>query len=125
MCGKKTPASWWEEQGYSKHPSEWTDQEREDIANEFFDRFDADESGDLDVFELEFIVLAIDRHTKTFGTNKKCKAFAEMQLQEADYNGDGVLQRDEFKDFFIEEILNKGFDYYKDHDFELSDDDEE
>jgi len=109
--------TWWEEMGYSANPQEWSEEERYEIAGEIFERFDKDNSGTVDPNELLFMMVEIDKYTHTFGPHR-INVFAQIQMNEADVDRDGVLSRDEFLPFFVDNIITKGFDLMRDHDWD-------
>jgi len=117
-CQTKPADTFWEDMGYDAHPANWTEDERYAVADKIFDMFDKDGNDMIDLDELVYMIIEIDKHTMTFGNPQRVFNLAMHQMQQYDLNGDQYLNRDEFLDFFVEGIIGNGFENFKDFDWD-------
>jgi Ca2+-binding EF-hand superfamily protein len=118
MCQTKQSDTFWEDMGYGPHPADWTEEERYAVAEKIFDQFDADGNEYIDLNELVYMIIEIDKHTMTFGTPQRVYSLAMHQMQQYDLNGDEYLTREEFMPFFVDCIIGNGFETFKDFDWD-------
>jgi hypothetical protein len=126
MCQTKPAETFWEEMGFSADPAQWSDDEKYAVAEAMFERFDRDDNGYVDMTELIAMMVEIDKHTRTFGTDpaksiQRQYVFARMKMEEADIDHDNKLSKDEFVPFFADEIITKGFEWMQGVDFDAYD----
>jgi hypothetical protein len=117
-CQTKPADTFWEDMGYGPHPSDWTEDERYAVADKIFDMFDKDGNDLINVEELVYMIIEIDKHTMTFGTPQRVYSLAMHQMQQYDLNGDEYLTREEFMPFFVDCIIGNGFETFKDFDWD-------
>jgi len=113
ICQTKPADTFWEDMGYGPHPSDWTEEERYDVADKIFDMFDKDGNEMIDLNELGLMIIEIDKHTMTFGNPQRVYNLAMYQMGQYDLNGDEYLTRDEFLPFFVDCIIGNGFEQFK------------
>jgi hypothetical protein len=118
MCQTKQHDTFWEDMGYAPDPSDWSEEERYVVAEKIFDMFDKDENEMIDLNELVFMIIEIDKHTMTFGKPERVYSLALHQMKEYDLNGDEYLTREEFLPFFVDCIIGNGFENFKNFDWE-------
>jgi hypothetical protein len=118
MCQTKQHDTFWEDMGYAPDPCDWTEEESYAIADKLFDMFDKDGNEYIDMNEIGFMIIEIDKHTMTFGKPDRVMALAMHQMKEYDLNGDELLSREEFCPFFVECIIGNGFVNFKNFDWD-------
>jgi Ca2+-binding EF-hand superfamily protein len=123
MCQTKPADTFWEDMGYGPHPSDWSEEERYAVAEKIFDQFDKDNNDCIDLEELVYMIIEIDKHTMTFGRPERVYNLAMHQMKEYDLNGDEYLSREEFLPFFVECIIGNGFENFKDFDWDKFEED--
>lgn len=120
-CQTKPADTFWEDMGYGPHPSDWTEDERYAVADKIFDMFDKDGNDLINVEELVYMIIEIDKHTMTFGKPERVFQLAMHQIGQYDLNGDEVLDKEEFLPFFVECIIGNGFENFRDFDWDAFD----
>jgi Ca2+-binding EF-hand superfamily protein len=118
MCQTKPADTFWEDMGYGPHPSDWSEEERYAVAEKIFEMFDKDDSDSIDLEELVYMIIEIDKHTMTFGRPERVYNLAMHQMHQYDLNGDMELSKEEFTPFFVECIIGNGFENFKDFDWD-------
>jgi len=104
--------------GYGPHPADWSEEERYAVADKIFDMFDTNGNELMDMEELVYMIIEIDKHTMTFGRPERVYNLAMHQMKQYDLNGDEQLTREEFLPFFVDCIIGNGFENFKDFDWD-------